>query len=358
MPNQLLLHDVHKERGATFGEIEGWQVPLHYGDPGTEYRALREGAGVVDRSMLGKVTVTGRDRQAFLQGMLTNDVKGLTPGKGTAAAFLDAHGKVMALLCVYALEDRLLIELPPSLTEKTLERLDHFLISEKAYFEAADAAYVVLSLQGAGASALLARLTGQSLELAQYEHVAVAIAGVPARVIHRREGGVAGFHCWTEADHGAALWTALVEAGATPAGTQALDTLRVEAGVPWYGRDVDETMIFPETRLEDLVSFTKGCYIGQEVVARVKYRGHVNRALSGLVLEGDHVPTPGARVVAEGKDIGRITSAVRSPALGRPIALGHVRREHFEPGSPVDVEDGGAVVHARVAALPFVESAQ
>jgi len=105
------------------------------------------------------------------------------------------------------------------------------------------------------------------------------------------------------------------------------------------------------------VSFTKGCYIGQEVVARVKYRGHINRGLSGLVLEGDRVPAAGARVVAEGKDIGRITSAVRSYALGRPIALGYVRREHFEPGSLVDIDDAGAVLRAKVAALPFVEPA-
>ena len=138
MPNQLPLHDVHRERGASFGEIDGWQVPLHYGDPAAEYRAMREGRASSTARMLGKVTVTGRDRQAFLQGMLTNDVKGLTAGKGTGAAFLDALGKVMALLDVYALEDRLLIELPPSFTEKTLERLDHFLISEKVYFEAAD----------------------------------------------------------------------------------------------------------------------------------------------------------------------------------------------------------------------------
>src|SRR5580765_5383859 len=118
MPNQLLLHDVHRERGASFGEIDGWQVPLHYGDPAAEYRAMREGAGVIDRSMLGKVTVTGRDRQAFLQGMLTNDEKGLTAGKGTGAALLDAIGKIMVLLMVYALDARLLILLDPSITEK------------------------------------------------------------------------------------------------------------------------------------------------------------------------------------------------------------------------------------------------
>ena len=356
MPNQLPLHDVHRERKASFGEIDGWQVPLHYGDPAAEYRAMRAGAGVIDRSMLGKVTVTGRDRQAFLQGMLTNDVKGLTAGKGTGAAFLDALGKVVVLLSVYALDDRLLIELPPSFTEKTLERLDHFLISEKVYFEAADSAFAIIAVQGPATGDLLSRLAGQTLALAPYEHVEVVIAGEPVRVIHRREGGVAGFHCWTAAAHGAALWAAIADV-AVPVGMEALDTLRVEAGIPWYGRDVDETLIFPETRLEQLVSFTKGCYIGQEVVARVKYRGHINRGLAGLVLEGNRIPAAGARVVAEGKDIGRVTSAVRSYALGQPIALGYVRREHFEPGSPVDVDDGGVVVRAKVAALPFVEPA-
>ena len=347
---------MHRARGASFAEIDGWQVPQHYGDPEAEYRAMREGVGIIDRSMLGKVTVTGRDRQAFLQGMLTNDVKALTAGKGTSAAFLDAFGKVMVLLSVYALEDRLLIELPPSLTEKTLERLDHFLISEKAYFEAADSAFAIIAVQGPAAGDLLSRLSGRPLELAPHEHVEVAIGGEPVRVIHRREGGVAGFHCWTAAAHGAALWTAIAQ-GAVPVGMQALDALRVEAGVAWYGRDVDETLIFPETRLEQLVSYTKGCYIGQEVVARVKYRGHINRGLSGLVLEGDRVPAAGVRVVAEGKDIGRITSAVRSYALGRPIALGYVRREHFEPGSLVDIDDAGAVLRAKVAALPFLEPA-
>ena len=351
MPNQLPLHDVHRERGASFGEIDGWQVPLHYGDPAAEYRAMREGAGVIDRSMLGKVTVTGRDRQAFLQGMLTNDVKGLTAGKGTGAAFLDALGKVMVLLSVYALDDRLLIELPPSFTEKTLERLDHFLISEKVYFEAADSAFAVIAVQGPAAGDLLSRLAGQTLALAPYEHVEVVIAGEPVRVIHRREGGVAGFHCWTAAAHGAALWAAIADV-AVPAGMEALDTLRVEAGIPWYGRDVDETLIFPR-RARAARELHQGLLIGQ-VVARVKYRGHINAALrSGA--RGRWVPAAGARSWRQAR-IGRVTSAVRSFA-SVPIALGYVRREHFGPGSPVDVDDGGVVLRAKVAALPFVEPA-
>jgi len=355
MPARLPLHEIHEKQAAFFGDESGWLLPQHYGDAAAEYRAVREATGVVDRSMLGKVTVTGRDRQAFLQGMLTNDVKALAPGQGTSAAFLDAHGKVMALMNVYALDDRLLLELPMGLTEKTLQQLDHFLISEKAYFEPADEAFALFAVQGPGARALLSRLAGRELDLPPFHHAEVAIAGAPVRVVHRREAGAPGFHCWTIALHAEALWAALVAAGARPVGMETLDALRIEAGVPWYGRDVDDSVIFPETRLEAWVSYNKGCYIGQEVVARVKYRGHVNRALSGLVLEGERVPAPGARLSVDGKDVGRITSAARSPALGRPIALGYVRREHFAPGSAVTVDDDGGAISATVAALPFVE---
>ena len=338
-------------------ETGGVLLPARYGELSAEYRAAREAVGVIDRSNVGKVVVTGRDRQAFLQGMLSNDVKSLAPGQGAAAAFLDAHGKVMALLDVYVCDDRVLIELPPGLTEKTLALIDHFLISEKAYFEAADESFVVLAVEGPGSPALLSTLAGRNLELAPHQHVEAAIAGAPVRVIRRSETGGTGFQCWTMPMHGTALWRAMVEAGARPVGSEALDILRVEAGVPWYGRDVDEAVILPETRLEQLVSYNKGCYIGQEVVARVKYRGHVNRALSGLVLEGDRVPAAGSAVVAEDRDIGRITSAVRSMALGRPIALGYVRREHLAPGSAVSVVDAGAQIPARVAELPFVKAA-
>ena len=320
-----------------------------------EYRAARETAALFDRSSLGKVTVTGRDRQAFLQGMLTNDVKALQPGQGAPAAFLDAHGKVKALVVVYAAADRVLIELPADMTEKTLETLDHFLISEKAYFEAADAAFAILGLQGPSSRALLEQLSGRAIDLAPYAHVEASVADVPVRVINRSEGPGPGFHCWVAADQAGALRTALEGAGAIPAGPGTLNVLRVEAGQPWYPQDVDDSVILPETRLESLVSYTKGCYIGQETVARVKYRGHVNRALSGLLVDGEGVPESGARVTAEGKDIGRVTSAVRSIALDRPIALGYVRREHFEPGSAVTVADAAGEQPARVVALPFVQ---
>lgn len=357
MPNQLWIHDVHQSEGGRVREIAGWLQPADYGDAAAEHRAVMTGAGLVDRSMLGKATVTGRDRAAFLQGMLSNDVKALTPGRGCPAAFLDAHGKVVSLLVVYALEDRMLLELPAGSTEKFLQAIDKFLISEKAYFEGSDEAYAIVAVQGPKAAEVLSRVSGATLELAPYAHAEVSMGGAPVRVVSRTEAVTAGFHCWTAPEHAAAVWKALRDGGAVPVGADAAEILRVEAGIPLYGPDVDDSLILPETRLDALVSYTKGCYIGQETVARVKYRGHINRGLSGLVLSGDQVPAPGDLVVEDGKEVGRITSAVRSIALGRPIALGLIRREHFEPGRPVSVRIGDALVPAHVAALPFVPPA-
>lgn len=357
MPIELPLAAAHRALGATFEERWGWVVPAHYGDAAAEARALGAGAALIDRSMLGKAVVTGRDRAAFLQGMLSNDVKALQPGQGTAAAFLDAHGRVQALLRVYAHEDRLWLELPPGLTDKFLQTIDRFLISEKAYFEAADAAFAVLAVQGPDARALLERLGGTALDLAPHGHREAMIAGAPARIVHRGEAAAPGHHLWTTPARAPALWEALRQAGAVPTGLRALDAARIEAGEPWYGEDVDDSVILPELRRdEDLVSYAKGCYIGQEVVARVKYRGHANRALVRLDVDGARVPVPRARVLAAGgeasKEIGRITSAARSPATGRVVALGYVRREHLEPGTVLSVDDAAGPITARVAAAP------
>jgi folate-binding protein YgfZ len=315
------------------------------------------GVGLMDRSAFGKVRVTGRDRVAFLQGMLSNDVKALQPGQGCPAAFLDAVGKVVSLLTVYVLEESVLLELPAGSTEKFLRAIDKFLISEKAYFEAVDEAYAIVSVQGPKSGETLARVAGTKVELEPYAHAEIPIAGLPVRVARRSDAVAPGFHCWTTAEHAPVLMQVFREAGAMAVGAAAAEVLRLEAGIPVYGQDVDEGIILPETRLDAFWSYTKGCYIGQETVARVKYRGHINRGLSGLVLDGERVPSRGDAIVAADTEVGRVTSAVLSLALGKPVALGYVRREHFEPGTALSVRIGDTRVNARVAELPFVKAA-
>jgi folate-binding protein YgfZ len=357
MGTRLALQRIHQGLGAVLEDRCGWELPVHYGDPGAEHRVVREAAGLIDRSPVGKLEVTGRDRVVFLQGMLTNDLKILEPGQGCPAAFLDAHGKVQTLLSVFVASDRVVLELPPAMAEKTRELLDKFLFSEKAYFADVTDAFACFSLQGPRAARLLADLTAAPVSLEPYQHEERQVDGAGVRIFRVDETGETGFHCWAPAEHGASVWARLLEVGTPlglrPVGLTALNALRVEAGVPWYGHDVDETVLLPEISLDPLVSYTKGCYVGQEIVARVKYRGHVNRLLVGFVLDGDRVPEFDAPVVKDDADVGRVKSAVHSFSLNRPIALGFIRREWAEPGTAVLVRDGHLTLSARVSALPF-----
>lgn len=360
--SRLPLHAVHQELGAVFAAPCGWDLPFSYGDPETEYRAARTAAGLVDHSHVEVLEATGRDRVAFLQGMLTNDLKALAPGQGCRAAFLDAHGKVQALLTVLILEDRLLLVLDGGSAEKTLQALDRFLISEKVSFRNVSAEKVLFLVAGPKAPAVVERLTGAPLPPAPWAHAERRAGEVLVRVI-AGDGETGEAEAWLYAPSAGAqaLWAAALAAGRPdglrPVGVTALDVLRLETGVPWYGHDVDETVLLPEIPLEPYVSYTKGCYIGQEVVARIKYRGHVNRSLTGLSFDDDRVPGHGAPVEADGRGVGHVTSAVRSFALGRPIALAYVRREYLEPGTVLTVKADDRALTARVTALPFYRRA-
>jgi folate-binding protein YgfZ len=307
--NRLPLHDLHRKAGAVIDAPCGWELPFSYGDPAAEYAAVRAGVGVVDRSLLDVVEVTGRDRAAFLHAMLSNDVKGLASGAGCAAAFLDAHAKVQSLLTVLALEDRVLLIVPPGTGATLIEALDRFLFSEKAYFREVGGTFALFMMAGPSAADVLGRLGGPAPPDTPWAHAEATVAGRTVRLV--RGGAETGeVEVWLLAsrEDGAGLWEALV--------ATALDVLRVEAGTPWPGHDVDDTVLLPEIPCGGLVSHTKGCYLGQEVVVRIRDRGHVNRLLAGLVVDGTTLPRPGAAVVVEDREVGRVTSAVRSFALG------------------------------------------
>ena len=307
---------------------------------GTDYRALTEACGLLDNSARGKLALTGADSASFLQGQVTNDVEGLVAGTGCYAAFLTPKGKMLGDVRILNAGDELLLDTERVALQDLFNMIRRFSIGYRVELHKRTVERGLLSLIGPEATALAGASTLASEENA---HALVTVAGVPARAI-RTDVGV---DLLCKAGDTEVLSAALSEAGAVVVGEAATECLRVERGRPRYGVDLDDTVIPQEAGLnERAVSFTKGCYVGQETVARLFYRGKPNRQLRGLRLSGE--AEPGSELVFEERVVGRLTSAVASPRLG-PIGLALVRRE-APPGTTVSVGDG---LTAEVTELPF-----
>jgi folate-binding protein YgfZ len=330
--------------------VEGVAVAASYGDPTAEYRALRERAAVVDHAFRGRVRASGSDRVSFLQGMLSNDVKALASGAGCPALLLTEQGKVVADLVVLAVDDALVLDALAGALPGAVAALERFIVADDVEL-ARVGDEDTLAIIGPDARGALASL-GIAAPDQPYGHVVASWGDTSVRVVAVPRPGAGGYHLHVPRAHTVALWERTA-AGIVAAGHDAFEMLRIESGVPWYGRDVGPDTIALEAPL-DGVSFTKGCYLGQEVMERVTARGHVNRRLVGLVIDAPEPPTPGDRLFAGEKDVGWVTSACRSIALGAPLALGYVRREHLEPGTRLDVRTAGGNVGASVRTLPAV----
>ena len=319
-----------------------------------EYATVRRQVGLLDRSDFGILELTGRDRATFLHALVSNEIKALTPGQGCAATLLDVHGKVQVVLFVWVADDRIFVVTPPAMGAKTAEALDHYLFSEKVTIEDVSHDHALFLLAGPSALETVERLAGARPPERPWAHIAARLGDIPVRVISgARETGEAEVWIMCPAAQASTVREALSGAGARSIGDEAYESLRIEAGTPRFGHDVDESVLLPEIPFESLLSHTKGCYPGQEVVVRIRDRGHVNRMLRGLVLEGNQVPAIGAEVVADDATIGKVTSAAWSFGLSCPIALAFVRRQHAEPGTRVSVRSSGNAAAAIVSALPF-----
>jgi aminomethyltransferase len=352
------LYTVHQALGAIFTEVAGWELPQHFGDPEAEYRAVRQGVGLCDLSQRGLVRVTGTDRQRFLHAMVSNDVASLQPGQGCYATFLTNKGKMVADFVVYAAADAYLLDLEPQVVRPFIEAIEWFVISEDVAFHDESAQWGLLSLQGPQAGHLLTLALGHEVpELSLYAHCLCTLAGHQVRLIRRSHTGALGYQLLAPLaalpDLWSALWQHHMACEARPVGTEALEVLRIEAGIPIYGRDMTDDTIPVEANLTDAISYTKGCYIGQETIARIESRGHVNRKLVGLLLSGPALPAPGAKIVSPEREVGWITSAAYSPACRQQVALGYVRREVWEPGTHLAVQTNGTATEATVVELPF-----
>jgi tRNA-modifying protein YgfZ len=331
-----------------------------------QYRALRYGAGLIDASAAhGRLVLEGADRRSYLQGLLTNDIAALTPGMGCYAAYLTAQGRMIADMRVFELGDALLVDLEATVTSSVRDKWAMFIFSEDVRVEDRSRATAELGVYGPHAARVLSEaLTAEQVmpapSAAGLESMpvlacsSVALQSGVAVVLRSDDMGGMGFDVVIPAEAKEPFLSRLLAAGGVVVDGGAVDVCRLESGRPRFGVDMTEETIPLEAGIEDrAISLTKGCYVGQEIIIRVLHRGHgrVARRLVGLSLDPSAgVPPRGALIRSADRDVGAVTSAVRSPALGRAIALGYVHRDFTAPGTALSV--GGAA--ATVAAVPFV----
>ncbi|MEO5803866.1 MAG: aminomethyltransferase family protein, partial [Verrucomicrobiota bacterium] len=357
--SSLSLHELHVGLNAQFSEVNGTEVVAHYGDWLAEHAALRDSVCVLDLSFRGRLCLLGADRQNFLNGQVTNNVKDLPVGQGCYAAIITAKGKMQSDLNIYNLENEILLDFEPGLSATVEQRLEKYIISEDVQIVDVAPHYGLLSVQGPksdevqrAADILPADSASETLAARCFASIKHETLG-EIYLMNQPRIGTIGFDLFVPSNSLGAVADKLIAAakqvGGCACGWDALEVARIEAGIPRFGADMDEMNLPPEAGLDSrAVSYTKGCYIGQEVIARIRTYGQVAKALRGLRLADDlkTLPVKGDKLFLGEKDVGYITSAITSPTFGANIALGYVRREGNKIGTELILrkQDGESVV--------------
>lgn len=344
--------------GANWTQWRGRDVVADYGDPGREYQAVRgDGIGLVDRSWRDTLVVMGEDGSSWLQGLVTNDLRELVrQGSGQLSGVLNVVGRLIADIRILALPDLLMLDLEAGLIEEALmAHFERHIFGEDVTLLDRSEPTAKLGVFGADAAALLQSLCELSRPvgaLEVYEGSWGVLDGMDV-VIQRVElTGGPGYELSCSADEAAAVWDRLAEAeGVVPVGFETVETLRVEAGIPRFGKELSEKRIPLEVGMESAISFNKGCYLGQEIIARLDSRGTPARLLRTLVFEGGAAPLEGASVEREGKGVGEVVTSVWSPLLQAPLALAFIKRGHNEIGQQLSVDTRPVRVQALGHAL-------
>jgi len=348
------LASLLREHAVESGDYAGVSTPTAFGAPETEWRALTEGAAVLDLSRRRSIVARGEERAQFLHGQLSQDVLSVQPGQGRPALLLSAQGRVESMLAVYVHEESIELRVDEHLLPATQARLDRFLIADDVEFEtivpsersAMSTGSECLAVAGPKTSAVLGAL-GIVADRPGSWCANAHTADVDVRIYSREDLRVP-FVEIEPTGHSDDVWTALCEAGAVPVGTRAFDVVRIESGTPLYGVDVDDSRIAMEARLEWSIHFAKGCYVGQEVIERAVSRGRLHRELCLLRTEAE---VRRADRIDGGSDKEVVTSVGQSPALGA-ICLAYLPVASSAAGSAVRISSGGRSVDARVLDWP------
>ena len=349
------LHGYLNQQGAQFGDVAGERVAQKYGDTNTEYRALRESVVLVDLSFRGCLAVLGDDRVEFINGQVTNEVAGLKPGQGCYAALVNAKARMQADLHVYRLDDELILDFEPGLLDAVTQRLESHIVADQIELVDASPHFGLLSLQGPKTADTL-KVLGLALPGEPFAHTKTTLDDLgEVYLMNNGRYGTTGCDLYIPtaslAKAAVRLANGIEGQGGCLAGWQATEIVRVEAGIPRFGIDMDNNTLPPEANLETrAISYTKGCYIGQEIIARIRTYGRVNRTFVGYCLDAD-LATGTQLDDDSGKTVGTLTSVIDSPRFG-PIALGLAKRGSESPGQVLTAREP-VQGQATVAEIPF-----
>jgi len=316
----------------------------------TQHTALTQGVGVTDLSDRTRLELRGSDRVSFLHAFCSNDIKRLAPGCGCEAFVTSPQGKTLGHVLVFCDTDRLLLDTSPGQAQSLSAHFNKYVISEDVEFVERTAELGNLLVTGAHAAQTLQQRTGSAPPSELLSFVPTRIAGCEVVIRRVEYAGVTSFFLQVVANEIPRLMAALLENEAVLCGPEAVEAARLEAGFPLFGRDITDDNLPQEVgRDAKAISFTKGCYLGQETVARIDALGHVNRSLVGLKFASSEVPAFGSALLTDGKDVGHVTSAIWSPILNAPLAMGYVRRVHARPGTMLAT----TISSAEVISLPI-----
>lgn len=321
----------------------------------TEYEMVREfGAGLIDLSSRGRIRVSGSEAVMFLNGLITNDMKTLAENRWMPAAFPTVQGRLIAAVRVIRGKNSFLIDTDAESREAVLKTVSRFTLAGDFHVSDVTDETSHFTIQGKRAAEVIEKVFNTPVsDLPRNGALEVEWQNTPLMIIRATHTSEDGFDVVSDSTQASQIRRALAAAGAQPIGPETFEVLRIEAGIARFGRDMDETHVVTETNLDDAVSFTKGCYVGQEIIVRIKHRGHVAKKLSGLRFDTNRGIEAGTIVKSpDGTEIGRVTSAAFSPKLEKTVALGYLRYEFLPPGTNVMVGEG---IAATVTELPFIK---
>lgn len=329
----LALHEFHLNRGASFSNQNGFEAVASYGQPEAEYTALTQRAGLLDLSFRSRICLLGTDREKFLHGQVTNDVLRLKTGDGAYAALVTAKGKVESDLFIYKLQDELLLDFEPGLTPKISNRLEKYVIAEDVQIVDVAPFYNLLSILGPDSATIVSSQIHFPLPEKTLSFTKASSASGELYIVRNDRFGIPAFDLFVPSADALTL-TEKLSSQIKLVGMDACEMIRVEKGIPRFGVDIDESNLAPEALGENAISYAKGCYIGQEVIARIRTYGQVAKALRLLrfAAEPQQLPSRGDKLFKAGKEVGLITSSTFSPRHRSTLALAYVRKECNSPG--------------------------